>query len=149
MKLSGSYRFDVPRGQLWDTLMDPEVVESCIPGVREFTTIAPDKYEIKVKVGVGVVTGTYAGTLELSDKDAPASYRMTVEGKGARTTVKGTGTISLVEAGEATELTFEGEALVTGMLARVGQRLMSSVAQVSIKQFFGCMESHLADGRAG
>jgi carbon monoxide dehydrogenase subunit G len=148
MKLSGSYRFDVPRKQLWDTLMDPEVVESCIPGVRKFTTIAPDKYEINVKVGVGVVTGTYTGTLELSDKDAPASYRMSVEGKGARTTVKGTGTISLAESGEATELNFEGEALVTGILARVGQRLMSSVAQANIKHFFECMESHLADRRA-
>ncbi|MDA1349205.1 MAG: carbon monoxide dehydrogenase subunit G [Chloroflexi bacterium] len=149
MKLSGSYRFDVPREQLWDTLMDPEVVKSCIPGVREFTALAPDNYQVEVKVGVGVVTGTYIGTLELSDKDGPASYRMTVEGKGARTAVKGTGTISLVEAGEATELNFEGEALVTGMLARVGQRLMGSVAKANINQFFECIESHLAGRRTG
>ena len=144
MRLSGSYRFDVPREQLWNALMDPEVVESCTPGVREFTPLAPDTYEVELRVGVGVVSGTYRATLEISDKNEPASYRMTVDGKGARTTIKGTGTITLAEVDQGTELRFEGEAQVTGMLARVGQRLMGSVAKVQIDHYFECLKSKTA-----
>ncbi len=144
MKLSGSYRFDVPRGQLWDALMDPGTVESCIPGVRQFKTIAPDVYEIELRVGVGAVSGSYRGTLAISDKRERESYRMTVEGKGARTTISGTGTMKLVDAGEATDLLYEGEGRVTGMLARVGQRLMSGVAKTQIDRFLDCLGSRAA-----
>ena len=126
--------------------MDPEVVESCIPGVREFRLVAPDMYEVELRVGVGAVSGAYRATLEVSDKKEPASYRMTVEGKGTRTTFRGTGTMTLMEVGEAMELSFEGEVQVTGMLAGVGQRLMGTVARAQINQFFECMTSKAAAG---
>ena len=57
MKLSGSYRFDVPRERLWATLMEPAVVGSCIPGVRAFTPLSGDRYEIELGVSVGIVSG--------------------------------------------------------------------------------------------
>ena len=82
MRMSGSYRFDIPRERLWDTLMDPAVVGSCIPGVRAFTPLSPDKYEIELGVSVGPISGAYKCMLEVADKAAPASYRMTVQGAG-------------------------------------------------------------------
>ena len=144
MKVSGSYRCDVPRKQLWDALMDPAAVESCVPGVREFKSLAPDVFEIEVRVGVGAVSGSYKGKLEITDKREPESYSMSVSAKGSMTTIKGKGSMTLAEVGDATELSYEGEALVTGMLARVGQRLMGSVAKTQIDRFFDCLSSKAA-----
>ena len=144
MKVSGSYRSNVPRKQLWDALMDPAAVESCIPGVREFKTLSPDEFEIEVRVGVGAVSGSYKGKLEIVDRSEPESYGMAVSAKGSMTTIKGQGTMRLAEDGEGTELSYEGEALVTGMLARVGQRLMGNVAKTQIDRFFDCLSSKAA-----
>ncbi|MEZ4531380.1 MAG: SRPBCC domain-containing protein [Thermomicrobiales bacterium] len=32
MQLSGEYAFDAPRQVVWDFLMDPAVLEACLPG---------------------------------------------------------------------------------------------------------------------
>ena len=144
MKLNGTYRFDIPRERLWDALLDPAVVSECVPGIRTFTTLAPDRYEIEVAVRVGIVSGAYKATLEVVEKTAPASYRMVVQGAGARTNLRGEGVVVLAEEDGATTLTFDGDAQVTGVLARAGQRLMSSVAKAQIDRFFQCLSSKAA-----
>ena len=100
MKLSGAYRFDVPRERLWQTLMDTAVVGSCIPGVSAFTPLGDDRYEIELSVRVGIVSGSYKGTLAITDVVEPESYRMTVEGSGARTEIRGSGSLALADDGE-------------------------------------------------
>ena len=145
MKLEGSYRFDIPRERLWETLMDPAAVRECVPGVRSFDIVAPDRYEIEVSVRVGVVSGSYKATLEVVEKTAPDSYRMVVQGSGARTNVRGEGGVVLAaEEDGATTLAFDGDVQVTGVLARAGQRLMSNVAKTQIDRFFKCLESKAA-----
>ena len=144
MKLNGTYRFDIPRERLWDALLDPAVVSECVPGIRTFTTLAPDRYEIEVAVRVGIVSGAYKATLEVVEKTAPASYRMVVKGAGARTNLRGEGVVVLAEEDGATTLTFDGDAQVTGVLARAGQRLMSSIAKAQIDRFFQCLSSKAA-----
>ena len=144
MKVTGSYLFDCSREQLWSSLMDPNIAAACIPGVSEFTQPAPEIYEVVLKIGVGAISGTYKATLRIADTEEPVTYRMSVEGSGARATIKGSGDITLAEAEKGTELRFVGDAQVTGMLARVGQRLMSSVSKKLIDQFFDCVKSKTA-----
>ena len=146
MKLSGAYRFDVPRERLWQTLMDTAVVGSCIPGVSAFTPLGDDRYEIELSVRVGIVSGSYKGTLAMTDVVEPESYRMTVEGSGARTEIRGGGSLALADASGATELSFEGDVQVTGVLARVGQRLMGTVAKSQIDRFFDCLRAKAMEG---
>ena len=146
MKLSGSYRFDVPRERLWQTLMDTAAVGACIPGVSAFTPLGDDCYEIELSVRVGIVSGSYKGTLAITDAVEPESYRMTVEGSGARTEIRGSGSLALANDGEGTDLSFEGDVQVTGVLARVGQRLMGTVAKKQIDRFFECLRAKAAEG---
>ena len=149
MKLSGAYRFDVPRQRLWQTLMDTAVVGSCIPGVSAFTPLGDDRYEIELSVRVGIVSGSYRGTLAITDAVEPESYRMTVEGSGARTEIRGAGSLALADDGEGTELSFEGDVQVTGVLARVGQRLMGTVAKTQMDRFFDCLRAKAGQPTGG
>ena len=142
MKLNGSYQFPVERDRLWAALMDPDVVGACIPGVQSFAATGPDAYAFEVGFRVGIVSGAYKGTLELRDIDAPNAYRMVVQGSGARTDMKGEGTVALAESDDGgTTLTFDGDVAVTGILARVGQRMMGTVAKQQIDRLFQCLSA--------
>ena len=105
--------------------MDPEVVGSCIPGVKSFSTVEPGTYAFEVGFRVGIVSGAYEGTLEIHDIDAPNSYRMVVQSAGGGVTI----------------LSFDGDVHVTGILARVGQRMMSNVAKQQIDRLFRCLSA--------
>ncbi len=141
MKLNGNYRFDITRELLWDALLDPAVVGKCIPGIRNFTTLSPDRYEIEIALQVGIFSGAYKGTLEVVEKAAPASYRVLIQGAGGRTNLKGEGVVALKAEDGATTLTFDGDVQVTGALGRVGQRFMTSVAKAQFDRFFQCLSS--------
>ena len=144
MKLNGTYCFDIPREQLWDSFFDPAVLGACIPGIRNFTTLSPDRYEIEIALRVGIFSGAYKGTIEVVEKDVPASCRVIIQGTGVRTDLKGEGVVVLTAEDGATTLTFDVDMQVTGVLARVGQRLMGSVSKAQFDRFFQCLHSKVA-----
>jgi carbon monoxide dehydrogenase subunit G len=141
LKVEGSYSFEAPRQEVWDALMSPDVLAGCIPGCQRLDAAGEDSYEMVLKVGVAAITGTYKGTVSIVDKVGQESYRMIVEGKGVAGGVRGEGMVRLTEDGAGTAVTFEGEARVTGIIARVGQRLMGNTSKLLINQFFNCLKS--------
>ena len=143
MKLSGAYRFNIPREQLWEALFDPTVVGECVPGLKSFTQQTADRYDVELGLRVGIVSGTYKGSVEVVERNAPASCRVAIQGTGVRTNLKGEGSVALSEDSSGTTLEFEGDVQVTGTLARVGQRFMSSVAQTQFDKFFQCLRTKM------
>ena len=134
MKVSGEYLFDGPQELVWDTLLDPDVLASVLPGCEKLELVGENEYEGALKIKVGPVQGEFQGKVKLEDIQPPGSYTMQVDGRGAPGFVKATGNLSLEPAGAQTQVTYEGDAQVGGRLASVGQRLMESSAKAIIKQ---------------
>jgi carbon monoxide dehydrogenase subunit G len=139
MKVSGSYQFDAPAQKVWDTLMDPSTLSSCIPGCEGFNSTGPDQYQAVVNIGVGPVRGRYNAKIALLDQQPPASYRLSAEGSGPAGFVNGTAAVTLTEGGGKTSVQVDADAQVGGTVARVGQRLIGSVAKGLMDGFFGCL----------
>lgn len=140
MEISGSYAFAAPPARVWDLLMDPANVAACIPGCNELVPVGEDHYRARLTVALAAITGTYDGTVVISDKVYPVSYRLAVEGQGRPGFMKGIVTITLqpVEAGTIVEVS--GDVQTGGAIARVGQRLISSVSKLMQDRFFGCLQ---------
>ena len=143
MKVEGSYRFDAERESVWDALLDPSILAACIPGCQKLEPTGEDAYDIAISVGVGAIRGAYQGTVTVADKSHPDSYRMLVEGRGGGGTVRGDALLTFSSSQGGTEVTLVGDALVTGVVARVGQRLMGNASRMLMNQFFDCMKSHI------
>ena len=139
MQISGSYTFDAPATQVWNTLMDTAIVCSCLPGCRELKPLGGDKYEAELSVAVSAVTGTFKGTIAIEDQVPPRSYKMVVEGSGGAGFVRGHSTITLTEDGSKTVLDVAGDVQVGGAVARVGQRLLAGVSKMMMDRFFECL----------
>ena len=139
MKVEGAYTFPGSPQQVWDLLLDPESLRTCIPGVESLTETGPDHWDAVMKVGVAAIKGTYKGRVAIVDKDAPTAYTLQVEGSGGPGFVKGTAKITLAADGESTSVKVDGDGQVGGMLAGVGQRMLPGVAKMLMNQFFECL----------
>jgi carbon monoxide dehydrogenase subunit G len=140
MELNGSYTFDAPPARVWDLLMDPAVISSCIPGCEAFEPDGVDRYKVKLTVGIAAITGAYDGVVALSDKVAPSSYRLTVEGQGKPGFAKGNSSIALRADGDKTIVEVTGTVQTGGPIARVGQRLIGGVSKMMLDRFFACLQ---------
>jgi uncharacterized protein len=141
MDISGTYPFAAPTDRVWDLLMDPVVLSSCIPGCERFEPDGDDRYKVTLTVALAAITGTYNGTVVLVDKIKGTSYRLTVEGQGRAGFVKGSSAIALRAEGTATVVEVTGTVQTGGPIARVGQRLIGGVAKMMLDRFFACLQA--------
>jgi carbon monoxide dehydrogenase subunit G len=144
MEISGSYPFNGRPDRVWDLLMDPATISSCIPGCDRFEPDGEDRYRVRLTVGLAAITGTYDGTVVIADKVPQASYRLTVEGQGKPGFVKGGAAIALRLDGATTIVEVSGTVQAGGPIARVGQRLIRSVSKMMLDRFFACLQSRIA-----
>ncbi len=140
MEISGTYTFTAPPDRVWATLMDPATIASCIPGCQALEPDGEDRYRARLAVTLAAITGTYDGIVTISDKAAPERYRLTVEGQGKPGFVKGNATIALRPEGGGTVVDVSGQVDAGGPIARVGQRLIGSVAKMMQDRFFSCLQ---------
>jgi carbon monoxide dehydrogenase subunit G len=147
MELDGTYAFEAPPSAVWDLLMDTDAIAACIPGCDGLEPLGDDRFRATLTVALAAVTGTYQGTVHMTDKKPPESYRLIVEGQGRPGFVKGESFIALSPANGGTTVRVTGTVDVGGAIARVGQRLVASVGKMMLDRFFGCLRSKTA-GRA-
>jgi uncharacterized protein len=134
MQITGSYTFNASPERVWNLLMDPAVLSSCIPGCDKFDPAGDDRYTVTLTVGLAAITGTYSGTVHLVDQVPHSSYRLIVEGQGRPGFVKGSSAISLTPSADVQ---------TGGLIARVGQRMIGGVAKMMMDRFFGCLQGKL------
>jgi carbon monoxide dehydrogenase subunit G len=144
MEISGSYTFNAPPDRVWDLLMDPAVLSSCIPGCDRFEPDGEDRYKVTLTVGLAGITGAYSGIVALTDKIEHTSYRLTADGQGRPGFVKGSSTIALRPDGPATAIDVTATVQTGGPIARVGQRLLGGVAKMMLDRFFACLQAKCA-----
>jgi carbon monoxide dehydrogenase subunit G len=143
MKLEGTNTLLASVETVWKTINDPDALRSCTPGLKELKAIGPDTYQATLQIGIAAVKGTYAGTLSITDKQAPTHYKITLEGTGGAGFMKGEGSVDLEAQGSGTLLKWTGDIQIGGLIAGVGQRMLGGVGKMLIGQFFKCLEARL------
>ena len=143
MEISGSYRFDARPDRVWNLLMDPVVIASCIPGCEELAPDGEDRYRARLNVALSAITGRYDGTVVISEKKPHTSYHLTVEGQGKAGFVKGDAVLALRADDASTIVDVSGTVQTGGPIARLGQRLIAGVAKMMQDRFFASLQSKL------
>jgi len=144
MKIQGTHLIHVASEKVFAALVDPRILQLCIPGCESLEQTADNTYVATMKAGVGAVKGKFKGTVRLDEIQTPSHYRMIVEGKGAPGFVKGTGEFDLTENDGTTMIAYTGEMQVGGVIAGVGQRMIEAAAKMLAGKFFSELEKQIA-----
>lgn len=148
MKVSGSAVLHADRQRVYDALNDPTVLAGAIPGCESLVALGDDRYRMSVTAGVASIKGTYDGEVALTDQTAPASFTLRAKGSGAPGTVDATCRVTLADGGDGTtQLSYDADAVVGGVVGGVGQRMLAGVAKKMAGQFFGNVDDVLAGRR--
>jgi carbon monoxide dehydrogenase subunit G len=146
MELEHSFSVPVPAERAWDVLLDVERVAPCMPGAT-LDSVEGDNIAGRIKVKVGPITMTYAGTAKFTERDQDARA-ITLEASGKETRGAGTASASvhsrLVPEGDHTLVTVHTTLNVTGKPAQFGRGVMTEVGAKLIGMFAANLASMLA-----
>jgi uncharacterized protein len=151
MKLEHEFSVPVPQEQAWAVLLDVEHIAPCMPGAT-LDRIDGDDFGGQVKVKVGPIQVTYAGTARIVERDEDA-HRAVIEATGKE--ARGPGTVSMTvtaqlhEASDGTRVTTVSDLSITGRPAQFGRGVMADVGAKIIGQFADCLSAKLAAPPAG
>ncbi|EFH85719.1 CoxG family protein [Ktedonobacter racemifer] len=144
MEFSGSQTITVSIERVWAYLLDVNKVAACAPGFRSLEELEPEHWKAVIAAGVGPVKAKF--TLDVTRPEMQEPNYMVVKGRGKApgSAVELEGRMRLVaEGAERTRMDWNAHVVVSGTLASVGGRLMSSTAEKLTGQFFDCLKANL------
>jgi carbon monoxide dehydrogenase subunit G len=129
MELEHSFTVPVPKSRAWDVLLDVERVAPCMPGAT-LDSVDGDEIRGRIKVKVGPINMTYAGTARFVERDQELGV-VTLEASGKETRGAGTASASvrsvLEDGGHETHVKVLTTLNVTGKPAQFGRGVLNEV----------------------
>jgi uncharacterized protein len=143
MELEHSFTVPVSEDRAWEVLLDVERVAPCMPGAT-LDSVDGDEIKGRIKVKVGPINMTYAGTARFTERDKDA-HVITLEASGKETRGAGTASAkvrSMLEGQDGqTHVIVHTTLNVTGRPAQFGRGVMAEVGG----KLIGIFASNLAD----
>jgi len=144
VNFAGTQTIAVPVEKVWDFLMDPYQVGPCMPGFKAVEVIDPHTFRARVGVGIAAVKATFALEVRMVELEPPTRAMGKAHGLAPGSAVDITSAMSLSEAGPGTTtMQWSADVVVSGTLASLGARLLTSTAQKMTIQFFTCLQMKL------
>jgi carbon monoxide dehydrogenase subunit G len=151
MQLEHRFSVPVPVGQAWDVLLDVERIAPCMPGAT-VESFDGETIEGKVKVKVGPIQVTYAGTAKFVEKDE-GGRRAVIDANAKEARGSGTAaatiTAVLTESGGNTDVVVTTDLQITGKPAQFGRGVMVEVGNKLLGKFADCLADELSGRGAG
>ena len=146
MILAGKFTVKAPIQLLWDTLLDPETLRSCIPGAEKIERLDEQTYDCVVKQKVGPISVRFKFKNTLTKIQPPTHVEMEGEGedigKAGRFTQRTA--IDLIETqGGEVEISYQCNANIVGKLAMFGDRILKSKAKKLEADFTEALKERL------
>lgn len=148
MLIEQTFVIDAPQQVLWDFLFDIPRMSACMPGVEKVEALDDKTYAGLLKVKVGPIAAHFGGKVTLLEVEAPHRLVAKAEGNDARTAslVSATFTAALKPLSDTqTEVAYQIDFAVRGVLSRYGQGVMREVAKNMTAQFARCVEARIKE----
>ena len=138
MLMEGKFTLKASIKEVWDALLDPGILASCIPGTEEMRAINDKTYESVVKQKVGPISVRFKFTTTLTETDPPRHLKAVGRGAdlhGAANFTQET-SVSLTEiANGAVEVSYRSNVSLVGRLVTFGERIMLTKSKAVAEEF--------------
>lgn len=146
MLMEGKFTLKVPIQKLWDTLLDPETLLSCIPGAEKIERIDEKTFDCVVKQKVGPISVKFKFKSVLSKVEPPTHIEVDGEGedigKAGHFVQKSVVDLRETQGGEV-EVSYRTDATIVGKLAMFGDRIMRAKAKKVEEEFTKALQERL------
>jgi carbon monoxide dehydrogenase subunit G len=144
MEFSGSQTIHASIGKVWAFLVDVNNVAACAPGFQSMEELGEEHWKAIVGVGIGAVKAKFTMDVTRPERQEPEHMIVKARGKAPGSAVDMSGDMRLTAVDdEHTRMDWKATAVVSGTIASVGARLLSSTVERLTGQFFNCLKTTL------
>jgi carbon monoxide dehydrogenase subunit G len=146
MLIEEKFLVQAPIQRVWDFLLDPNGIGSCIPGCEHIELVDKDNFITTVKVKVGPFSMRFNFKTAIKEANPPFFMRAAGEGNesGKMGHLKQETAISFRSLSEnETEISYRSEVSIVGKLATFGDKIMRAKSKEMGKEFAQAVKKNL------
>jgi hypothetical protein len=145
MHYGGVFEAALNRTKVYEFATDPSRMTAIFPEVQEARIVDSEHFALKAKVGISAIKGIMDVRCTIAEKIPPRWVKLKISATGLSSAVDMETGFSLEDRENGgTLVTWTADANVAGMIARVGSRLLDSVAQKYINQIVEALKRDLS-----
>ncbi len=149
MQLTGKHVVNASPSKVWEMLMDTDTLARIVPGISRLEKTTDNKFKSILEIKLGPVNSSFTSDLQMEEINVEKGFTLKVQQNSKIGNANAAIKISLLPVYEKqTEVAFDGDAKLSGMLAAMGQRLIGGVSNTLTKQFFSNLEKELEKEKA-
>jgi len=151
MKLHGGTEIAAPPRDVWDFVLDPRRLASCVPGIGEVHQVDDRTFDGTILVAVGPMHGEFAFSSVIVRAEFPDDLRVEIVGTDSVTHSGVTIAVAagLATAGQGTRMDYELRVDVSGRLAILGEMILRATAGAVVAQVSSCIRARVEGAPAG
>jgi len=134
MKISDKFVVAAEREKVYKFVTDPDNFIKLIPDLQKYEKVDERNFKTVFKIGLGMIKGTISMTFRYEELNPPSSIKVVGHGSGMQSTADLTLNLSLNQADKGTEVAWDADILVGGLVASVGSRLMESTTKSKVRE---------------
>lgn len=147
MEFTGEFTVDGAPEELWKYFTDPDILQDAAPGCESMTLKSPSQLTATLAVSVGSVKPSFDVDGVVTEADRPNRLEIEASGEASRNSFEVSAWQELRDNGDGTTtVVWEANADVSGIIASMGERALSSVADKLVNDFFRALEDHVNAG---
>ena len=145
MHYNGSFEVVSNRTKVYQFATDPSKITTIFPDVLDVKIDDAEHFTMKAKVGVSFIKGIMDVKCTVAEKTPPRSVKLKISASGLNSAVEMESNFSLEDTKSGgTLVRWTADAMVAGLMVRVGSRLMDSVAAKYINQIVDALKLNLS-----
>jgi carbon monoxide dehydrogenase subunit G len=138
MLVKETFRVKGSLQDVWQFMLDPERIGSCVPGCEKIETLGEGSYQSTIRIKLPIFSITATSTTTITETDPPHHLRSTTDGKydlgGGTFHQEMVLDMEEIDGGEV-EISYSAETTLEGGLSGFSEDLMSTMAHGVAEQF--------------
>ncbi len=150
MLVKETFRVKAPIQKVWEFLLDPQRIASCIPGCEKIEISGENAYESTITIKLPIISIMVESTTTIWEITPPHHLKSVTEGKydigSGSFRQESIFDLKELSVGEV-EVSYSADTKLVGGLAGFGETIMNSMAKGMAEQFTRNIQERLEGGR--
>jgi len=136
MKINGSHKFKARGKQVYNAILDPEILQSCIPGCNSVVYLDPNRIKADLAINLPGISGTFGAVIHIAERQEPNRLTLQLQRAGKVGSIDATSQIDITDEADGALLTYNATADLEGAIAVANNPIGQGITKNSLNSFF-------------
>jgi|SRR5436305_7107255 len=148
MKLNGTQKFTVPSTQVFNAILDTDILKSSIPGATDVSYVIPgEKLCVELSLPFPGLHGPFTCYIHVASQPATKSVEFSIAHKGKGGAADAKCQIHLTDEADGSLLSYNANATLEGLIAVANNPIGQGLVKGKLSEFFKNLEKTVMQAR--